>query len=104
MKRLLVAIIIIGCLKALGDPKVTHAAHRACDYGYSIDPPTARVGINRSDSALRARYRHQPLTSANPYRRYRYGDPPAAFGNFYRDRQGFFFYGLDDRYRFGIHR
>ncbi len=107
MNRLSFVAALLGSLTVLGNTDTAQASHRGCEYGYSIGPvisPTIAPGTR-----YRTRYRYndrddRSLMSANPVRRYRYDDPPYGLGNFYRDRQGFFFYGRDDRYRFGIHR
>ena len=107
MSRLLFTATLLGSLTVLGTTQTLQAGHRDCEYGYQIGPFTAQSNSHQSSSGHDVRYGYRyyrPVVRSNPYFRYRYGNPPYGFGNFYRDRQGFFFYGRDDRYRFGIHR
>lgn len=71
----------------------------------STDSPSMHSAATPRRVIVYPTYRYQ----ANPHNRspvqiYRNGQYGRHFGDYYRDRNGGFFYGYDSRYRFGIHR
>lgn len=69
----------------------------------SENPPVTLVAPRGVivEPAYRFEVRTQQRNPVQVYRNGRYG---RHFGDYYRDRNGGFFYGYDSRYRFGIHR
>ena len=110
MKRVLQTVTLLTIVTFLGMPETAFAGHRGRGLRHSIGRILNPFGGNgataRSHSSGRVERirQYQPSPYSSPSHQYRYGSAGRHFGNFYRDRQGFFYYGLDSRYRFGIHR
>lgn len=82
-------------------------AELAKQHNVSQSWKSSSSGVESRDSIYtyqRFRNNRKQRFQYNPKQIYRNGQYGRFFGDYYRDRNGGFFYGYDSRYRFGIHR
>lgn len=85
----------------LGNVELAKQHNASMSGAISVNAVKSRDSIftfQRFRNSRKQRYQY------NPIQVYRNGQHGQFFGDYYRDRNGGFYYGYDSRYRFGIHR